>query len=98
VVHPDGRTEYLDAEPGLPWVSTPGSTLVLFTDGLVEHPSHSIDYGLDRLAELAGARPGLPLEDLVRTLIDNHPGEGHDDMAVLAVRTPSPGAGPDRVG
>jgi hypothetical protein len=111
VVHPDGRTEYLDAEPGLPLGVDPGqhrpdhvrvlpagSTLVLFTDGLVEHPSHSIDSGLDRLAELAGARPGLPLEDLVRTLVDNHPGEGHDDMAVLAVRTPSPGAGPDRVG
>jgi hypothetical protein len=106
LIHPDGRPEYLLAEPGLPLGVDPrqhrpdhlrtlpaGSTLVLFTDGLVEHPDHAIDTGLDRLAELARDCPGLTLDDLVRTLVDNHPGEGHDDMAVLAVRTPSGAVG-----
>ncbi|MGW6391001.1 PP2C family protein-serine/threonine phosphatase [Streptomyces sp. NPDC055103] len=101
LITPDRQTRYLHAEPGLPLaVNTeeprpdhthpllPGATAVFYTDGLVEHPAHPIDDGLDRLAELAIAYIGLPLQDFVDALADHHPSDGHDDMAILALRTP----------
>ncbi|MFH8473111.1 PP2C family protein-serine/threonine phosphatase [Streptomyces sp. NPDC018000] len=101
LITPDQLTEYLYAEPGLPLaVDTeqhrpdhtrtlpPGATVVFFTDGLVEHPGHSIDHGLAQLAELAAGHVHLPLDDFVRFLADHHPSDGHDDMAILALRTP----------
>ena len=63
-----------------------GATLIFFTDGLFEHHEHSVEEGLDRLAVLATALVDLPLVDFVRTLADRHPSDGHDDMAVLALR------------
>ncbi|MFE6871801.1 PP2C family protein-serine/threonine phosphatase [Kitasatospora sp. NPDC057692] len=102
VVTPDGRARYLDAEPGIPLGIDPavhrpdhtrplpaGATVVLFTDGLVEDPARPIDEGLDALAALAAAHAALPLDDLVRLLADRHPSDGHDDMAVLAIRLPA---------
>lgn len=102
LITPDGQARYLHAEPGLPLaVSTelprpdhtqalpPGATVVFYTDGLTEHPAHSVDDGLDRLAELALTYIGLPLQDFVDTLADHHPSDGHDDMAILALRTPT---------
>ncbi|MFF3904733.1 PP2C family protein-serine/threonine phosphatase [Streptomyces sp. NPDC001848] len=101
VIAPGRKAEYLFAEPGLPLgVDTeqarpdhihplpPGSTVVLFTDGLVEHPHRPIDECLDELSGVATAHAGLPLEDLVQTLADHAPSDGHDDMAILALRTP----------
>ncbi|MEU8617662.1 GAF domain-containing SpoIIE family protein phosphatase [Streptomyces sp. NPDC048623] len=101
LITPDRQTRYLHAEPGLPLaVNTdqhrpdhthplpPGATVVFYTDGLVEHPAHPIDDGLARLAELATASIGLPLQDFVDALADHHPSDGHDDMAILALRTP----------
>ncbi|GAA3865577.1 PP2C family protein-serine/threonine phosphatase [Streptomyces sp. NPDC003328] len=98
---PDRRTEYLFAEPGLPLgVDTgeprpehthplpPDTTVVFFTDGLVEHPEHPIDESLNELAALAASHADLPLEDFVQALADSHPSDGHDDMAILAIRTP----------
>ncbi|MFJ9718741.1 PP2C family protein-serine/threonine phosphatase [Streptomyces sp. NPDC101213] len=104
VLGPDGRTRYLHAEPGVPLGVDPdihrpdhthplsaGDTVLFFTDGLVERSDHPIDDGLAALARLAAAHVGLPLDELVRTLADHHPSDGHDDMAVLAVRTPAQG-------
>nr|WP_251095765.1 GAF domain-containing SpoIIE family protein phosphatase [Streptomyces sp. Caat 7-52] len=101
VVSHDHRAVYLLAEPGLPLgVDTaqprpdhsrplpPDATVVFFTDGLIEHPGHSIDESLNQLAELAAAHASLPLPEFVRALADLHPSDGHDDMAVLALRTP----------
>ncbi|MEU1852549.1 GAF domain-containing SpoIIE family protein phosphatase [Streptomyces sp. NPDC019990] len=101
LIIPEGRAEYLSAEPGLPLgvdlaESRPdhscdlplGATLVFFTDGLIEHPARSISESLDELAGLATVHAALPLEELVRALADHHPSDGHDDMAVLALRTP----------
>ncbi|MFF3539348.1 PP2C family protein-serine/threonine phosphatase [Streptomyces sp. NPDC002466] len=101
LIGPDGHAEYLYAEPGLPLAvdtdqSRPdhtrpvpaGATVVFFTDGLVEHPRHSIDHGLARLAEHAAGHVHLPLDDFVRLLADHHPSDGHDDLAILALRTP----------
>lgn len=93
--------EFLFADPGLPLgvdteyprpehtrLLAPGTTLVFFTDGLVEHPDHPIDESLNQLAELATAHAALSLEDFVQVLADRHPSDGHDDMAILALRTP----------
>ncbi|GAA4908944.1 GAF domain-containing SpoIIE family protein phosphatase [Streptomyces coeruleoprunus] len=104
---PGRDPEYLHAEPGLPLgvdphhprpdhtrPLPPETIMLLFTDGLVEHPALPIDTGLDALAELAAAHAHLPLDELCRTLCDRHPSDGHDDMAVLALRTP-PAAWPE---
>ncbi|MCC0093292.1 SpoIIE family protein phosphatase [Streptomyces flavotricini] len=101
LIAPGHRARYLQAEPGLPLavgVEQPrpdhthplpaGAIVVFFTDGLIEHPAHSIDDGLAALAELATLHAGLPLQDFVDTLADHHPSDGHDDMAILALRTP----------
>ncbi|MFJ3204641.1 PP2C family protein-serine/threonine phosphatase [Streptomyces sp. NPDC086989] len=102
LITPGGRPRYLFAEPGLPLSVDseqrrpdhirplpPGSTVVLFTDGLIEHPDHPIDISMDALVELADRHAALPLQDFVRALADGHPSDGHDDMAVLALRIPS---------
>ncbi|GGZ96872.1 hypothetical protein GCM10010389_40220 [Streptomyces echinoruber] len=65
---PDGRVEVLDAKPGamlgIPLRQeirdhavrlSPGSTLALYTDGLVERRAHGIDPGIGRLAASLGA-------------------------------------------
>ncbi|MET9146100.1 GAF domain-containing SpoIIE family protein phosphatase [Streptomyces sp. NPDC004042] len=98
---PDGRVRYLDTDPGLPLGVAPDlarpdhresvpvdSTVVLYTDGLVEVPGRSIDEGLAELAATASRHAGRPPEELCRALAEHHPSDGHDDMAVLALRTP----------
>jgi len=61
-----------------------GSTLVLYTDGLVEHRDRDIDAGIDTLASLL-ADPAPPLELLPAALVSALvPGEPDDDIAVLA--------------
>ncbi len=70
LITPDHRAEYLHAEPGLPLgVDTeqprpdhtrplpPGGIVIFFTDGLVEHPAHTVDQSLNALADLAIATP-----------------------------------------
>ncbi|MGD3108687.1 PP2C family protein-serine/threonine phosphatase [Streptomyces sp. YGL11-2] len=101
LITPDRQAEYLRADPGVPLgINTAhsrpdhnrplpaGATLIFFTDGLIEHPAHAIDEGLDALAALATTHADQPLQDLVRTLADHHPSNGQDDMAILALRTP----------
>ncbi|MGV9567978.1 PP2C family protein-serine/threonine phosphatase [Streptomyces sp. NPDC003480] len=98
---PDHRARYLHADPDLPLgVDTAqprndhtrpvpaGATVIFFTDGLIEHAAYPIDTGLERLAMLATRDAALPLQDLVQGLADRHPSDGHDDMAILALRPP----------
>ncbi|WP_254715234.1 SpoIIE family protein phosphatase [Actinomadura sp. NAK00032] len=66
----------------------PGSTLLLYTDGLVEHPGEHLDSGLDRLRRRARTLARRPLEQLCDTLLDVLPVTGTDDIAMIAVRTP----------
>jgi serine phosphatase RsbU (regulator of sigma subunit) len=102
VIMPDGQSEYLLHEPGVPLgiapelprpdhrrTLPPGATVVFFTDGLVEHPAHAIDEGLDALLELALTHAALPVDELVHALADHHPSDGRDDMAILALRLPA---------
>ncbi|MFF3404132.1 PP2C family protein-serine/threonine phosphatase [Streptomyces sp. NPDC002659] len=101
LVTPDRRAKYLYAEPGLPLaVDTEqrrpnhshrlpaGATVVFFTDGLIEHPDHTLDRGLKALAENAIAHAELPLDDFVQAMASHHPSDAHDDMAILVLRTP----------
>ncbi len=60
----------------------PGSTLVLYTDGLVEDARRPIDEGLRRLARLVQANAGLPAEQLCDVLVEAAP-RRTDDIAVL---------------
>jgi serine phosphatase RsbU (regulator of sigma subunit) len=68
-------------------VSTPPtSTMIAFTDGLVERRGESIDVGMDRLATVTGAGAG-PLDDLLTTIIgDLTDDQSEDDIAILALR------------
>ena len=73
-----------------------GATLVLYTDGLVEHRDRDIDSGIDQLgAALAALTTSLTDTPaaLVAALV---PGEPDDDIAVLAARV-SPDARPTEV-
>ncbi|MEW9266154.1 SpoIIE family protein phosphatase [Kineococcus endophyticus] len=74
-----------------------GSTLLLYTDGLVERRGESLQVGLDRLLEAVGAavareprdEDGYPLDvdatcdAVLRDLLPEHPG---DDVALVAIR------------
>lgn len=64
----------------------PGSTLLLFTDGLVERRGEDLFENLDRLAEVAGTGPGPEgLESWVDRIIATAPQHGDDDTTVLAL-------------
>ncbi|MFK4694399.1 SpoIIE family protein phosphatase [Streptomyces pristinaespiralis] len=79
---PKGRT---DATVALP----PGSTLVLYTDGLIEAAGHSLDEGLERLRRNAASLAHRPLEPFTDHLLErSRPPKNEDDVALLAVRIP----------
>ncbi|MFE3791156.1 SpoIIE family protein phosphatase [Streptomyces goshikiensis] len=99
LVHPDGGVVFpeLPAGPplglgGLPFETaeirlTEGSTLVLYTDGLIEGRHRDLDVTLDRLSRALAHRGRTP-EDTCRAVIDavapDHP---EDDIALLVART-----------
>jgi PAS domain S-box-containing protein len=66
-----------------------GSTLLLFTDGLVERRYEPIDAGLRRLKEQVEARIGEPVADicdeLMAELVD--PNDQSDDVALVVARS-----------
>jgi serine phosphatase RsbU (regulator of sigma subunit)/anti-sigma regulatory factor (Ser/Thr protein kinase) len=69
-------------------VLRPGSTLILYTDGLVERRGVSITDGLERLGREAGAAAEQDLDDLCDHLITSLIEKSHvaDDVALIAVR------------
>jgi anti-sigma regulatory factor (Ser/Thr protein kinase) len=68
-------------------VLPPGSSLLLYTDGLVERRDQPLDKRLERLAEVAGTA-GEGLDALCDRVLEAVLGEGDpgDDVALLAVR------------
>ncbi|MGY1729874.1 SpoIIE family protein phosphatase [Geodermatophilus sp. SYSU D01045] len=100
LAHPDGAVEVLHCPPerllgtGEPAPRTdhtvtlqPGATVLLVTDGLVEHGHTGIDEGLTRLTRALEELHDLPLEQLCDRLLDRIlTGRADDDVAVLAVR------------
>ncbi|MFJ5774900.1 SpoIIE family protein phosphatase [Streptomyces sp. NPDC093094] len=64
-----------------------GATLLLYTDGLIESPGHSLDEGLDRLRRHAAALSRHPLESFTDLLLSRaRPPDNDDDVALLAIR------------
>ncbi|SFT51194.1 Serine phosphatase RsbU, regulator of sigma subunit [Geodermatophilus amargosae] len=88
-----------DVEETLP----PGSTVVLYTDGLVERRDADLDAGLARLLDAAADLPGRPADDVCDALLSRLAPDRSDDVALLALRVlpagdrprgnPSPGPG-----
>ncbi|MER6029865.1 SpoIIE family protein phosphatase [Streptomyces sp. NPDC001851] len=79
------RTPRPDATTALP----PGSTLLLYTDGLIEAAGHSLDEGLGRLRQHAAALAHRPLASFTDQLLHRvRPADNDDDVALLALRTP----------
>ncbi len=73
-----------------------GSSMVLYTDGLVERRGELLDTGLDRLATAAVGLAGLGPAELVAALAEATLGNAGpaDDVALLVVRAvPAPLAG-----
>ncbi len=88
----DGRGLPLGVDPDIvyeEWQTTleGGSTIVLYTDGLVERRDRPLDVGLDLLAAAAAAAdsdPNALVDHVVAQLLET--GELGDDVAVLAVK------------
>ncbi|WP_326644524.1 SpoIIE family protein phosphatase [Nonomuraea fuscirosea] len=68
----------------------PGSTLLLYTDGLIERMGEHLDLGLERLRELAQTLAREPVDAFCDRLLSGLPTTGLDDIAVLALRRPGP--------
>jgi PAS domain S-box-containing protein len=101
VLGPDGEAAYLEGGRTLPLgvmpsaeypqadaELEPGSTIVLYTDGLVEERGTSIDRGLQRLKEAVVGGPIEPealCDHIVSSLLADR--LATDDIAVLTVRT-----------
>jgi anti-sigma regulatory factor (Ser/Thr protein kinase) len=102
LVAPDGSARFLDPLPGMPlgvsagttysrgrYPFPPGSSLLLYTDGLIERRDESIDVGLARLRDAAtGAvsATGESFADRVYSaLIESASRE--DDIALLAIES-----------
>jgi serine phosphatase RsbU (regulator of sigma subunit) len=64
-----------------------GSTLLLYTDGLIETRTRDLDSGLERLVQSARRHYALGLDDLLDAVVAELVGDQpDDDVAVLAVR------------
>ena len=75
-----------------------GTTLVMFTDGLIERRGEDLFDNLGLLAHSAGAGPAPgadALERWVDALLGTIPEAGDDDTTLLAVRLPGPDASPN---
>ncbi|NUP03987.1 MAG: SpoIIE family protein phosphatase [Nonomuraea sp.] len=66
----------------------PGSTLLLYTDGLVEVPGVNLDTGLGRLRRHAAGLARHPIEDFCEQILTLAPSPRTDDIALLALRLP----------
>ncbi|MFD5448090.1 MULTISPECIES: SpoIIE family protein phosphatase [unclassified Streptomyces] len=102
LVSRDGLTEYLTdghslllgtglrtSRPDASVLLPPGSTLLLYTDGLIEVPGRTLDQGLDRLRQHAAALAHRPLPSFADQLLRRVQPPGLDDVALLALRTPT---------
>lgn len=104
LVTPDGRATYVDTPDhtllglGLDEQRSttvvdlpPDSTLLLYTDGLVEHRGRGLDDGMSQLRDLALTLAGQPVELLCDELICRLAAQAADDVCLLALRVPGGG-------
>ncbi|MFI8792890.1 PP2C family protein-serine/threonine phosphatase [Streptomyces sp. NPDC055105] len=101
LLHPDGAIDFLDqatdpplgarpdhrARPQAEIAFTEGSTLVLYTDGLIERRREDIDAGLARLADSLARHQGADPETLADALLTDliPPAGATDDTAVVVL-------------
>ncbi|HEX8156996.1 MAG TPA: SpoIIE family protein phosphatase [Solirubrobacteraceae bacterium] len=101
LVNPDGAAKYLEDVPAPPMGVTeappykqctmqlePGSTLLLYTDGLVERSTEVLDVGLDRLRAEAQAAGAADVEALCEHVLATLGGAGSaqdDDITMIAL-------------
>jgi serine phosphatase RsbU (regulator of sigma subunit) len=101
------HSEYADTVPSPPLGTGPrthttttlvmpaGSTLVAFTDGLIERRTESLDVGLERLTRMT-LRDETGLDEFLdATISDLTHGKSEDDIAVLAFRWHPAAADPE---
>ncbi|CAA9318005.1 MAG: probable regulatory protein [uncultured Nocardioidaceae bacterium] len=99
LLDPDGSTRFLESAPGLMLgvdpdsereddevVLLPGTTVVLYSDGLVERRGESLDDGLQRLREAAEEYAGLGPHQLSDALRTRMAPDSEDDIAMVTVR------------
>jgi CheY-like chemotaxis protein/anti-sigma regulatory factor (Ser/Thr protein kinase) len=100
VVDLGGNAEFLEGGAGLPLCISvdgggrpegramlgEGSTLILYTDGLIERRADSIDSGLERLRSAAAARSGHEPERLCDEIVDEFADGSLDDLVFLCIR------------
>jgi serine phosphatase RsbU (regulator of sigma subunit) len=95
----DGACRYVEGGNGLMGVDDqlyqtfeetidPNSTVVLYTDGLIERRGESLDVGLERLADAAGAGPQEPgqLRDHILAALTEPTGPRYDDVTAVVAR------------
>jgi PAS domain S-box-containing protein len=100
----EGDTRYLDAgrglligmDPDLPRPSArdplpPRSTLLLFTDGLIERRGESLDDAMTRLRRFTAEQARAPLDVFCDELIIQFGADSADDICLLALRPTPPG-------
>ncbi len=105
LVEPDGTARWLDPPPANVLIGVfteaerhehvarlaPDSTVLLFTDGLVERRHELLEVGLERLRLAGEHHHALPVEAFLAAVLDELLGERlDDDVAVLAVRLTPP--------
>ncbi|MFD5654047.1 PP2C family protein-serine/threonine phosphatase [Streptomyces sp. NPDC127039] len=80
----DPRAERASAVTPLP----AGSTLLLYTDGLIERRGEWLGHGMTRLRQHAAALVTDDLDTMCDEMIDRLAAESDDDIALLALRLP----------
>ena len=97
VIGPDGTVMWLEGassallgrggeRPSATLLIEPGTTVVLYTDGLVERRGEPLDAGMSRLVEAAGELAGT--DNAARQIVERIGSTGgiEDDVAVVVVR------------
>jgi PAS domain S-box-containing protein len=76
----------VEPRPQASQVLPPGSTLMLFTDGLVERKHESIDDGIDRAAAVLARTMTMPLDTVPETVVrELAPAPGYDDDVAMVI-------------
>jgi serine phosphatase RsbU (regulator of sigma subunit) len=99
LIHPDGTAALLQqpsdlllgVDPGVArqhssLLLEPGATVVLYTDGLIEHRDATLDDGLARLLATAPDLAARPVSEVCDELLARLEPELTDDIALLALR------------